>query len=96
MPGKGGKGGVDHQFSSSGVVQGDQRPGVVDQHLLRHPLPEAECLLERLQQVALLLLLPVHPDHLSDLPATTQQQLIDAVRAVDALPALERISQELS
>jgi len=33
---------------------------------------------------------------LSDLPATTQQQLIDAVRAVDALPALERISQELS
>lgn len=33
---------------------------------------------------------------LADLPATTQQQLIDAVRAVDALPALERISQELS
>ncbi len=33
---------------------------------------------------------------LADLPATTQQQLIDAVRAVDALPALQRISQELS
>lgn len=33
---------------------------------------------------------------LADLPATTQQQLIEAVRAVDALPALERISLELS
>ncbi|MFM7550106.1 MAG: hypothetical protein ACKO8I_14825 [Cyanobacteriota bacterium] len=33
---------------------------------------------------------------LADLPAATQQRLIEAVRAVDALPALERISLELS
>ena len=31
VAGKGGKGGVDHQFSSSGLLQDDQRPGVVDQ-----------------------------------------------------------------
>ena len=34
--------------------------------------------------------------HLNDLPAITQQELIDAVRAVDGLPTLRRISQELS
>jgi hypothetical protein len=33
---------------------------------------------------------------LNDLPAITQQELIDAVRAVDELPSLRRISQELS
>ncbi len=33
---------------------------------------------------------------LNDLPAITQQELIDAVRAVDGLPTLRRISQELS
>ena len=32
--------------------------------------------------------------HLSDLPAITQQELIDAVRAVDGLPTLRRISQD--
>lgn len=34
--------------------------------------------------------------HLNDLPAISQQELIDAVRAVDGLPTLRRISQELS
>ena len=33
---------------------------------------------------------------LNDLPAFTQQELIDAVRAVDGLPTLRRINQELS
>jgi hypothetical protein len=33
---------------------------------------------------------------LNVLPAITQQELIDAVRAVDGLPTLRRISQELS
>jgi hypothetical protein len=33
---------------------------------------------------------------LGDLPAATQQKLIDAVRTVDAIPTLERISLELS
>ncbi len=63
VPRKGGKGGIDHQFSRSGVVEADQRPGIIDQNLLGHPTPEAEGLLQRLQPVALLLL-PVHPDHL--------------------------------
>ena len=34
--------------------------------------------------------------HLNDLPDITQQELINAVRAVDGLPTLRRISQELS
>jgi len=34
--------------------------------------------------------------HLNDLPAITQQELIDAVRAVGGLPTPRRISQELS
>ena len=34
--------------------------------------------------------------HQNDLPAITQHELIDAVRAVDGLPTLRRISQELS
>lgn len=55
--------GVDHQLTRSGFVQSDKCPGVVDQHLFRHPIPEAECFLQRLQSVALLLM-PVHPDHL--------------------------------
>lgn len=33
---------------------------------------------------------------LAELPAATQQQLIEAVRAVDAIPILERISLDLS
>ena len=95
MPGKGGKGGVDHQFSSSGVVQGDQRPGVVDQHLLRHPLPEAECLLQRLQPVALLLL-PIHPDHLP--PRVSERQYAEVhfgPHPADRHPQLTEVSLQL-
>jgi hypothetical protein len=33
---------------------------------------------------------------LGELPASTQQQLIEAVRAVDAVPVLERSSLDLS
>jgi hypothetical protein len=61
VAGKGGKGGIDHQLTSSWVVESDQRLGVIDQNLLGNPSPEAEGLLQRLQPVALLLL-PVHPD----------------------------------
>ena len=61
VAGKGGKGWVDHQLTRFGVVEGDQRLGVIDQNLLGNPSPEAEGLLQRLQPMALLLL-PVHPD----------------------------------
>ena len=39
---KGSKGGVDQQLDRSGVVERDQRLGVVDHHLLRHTVPGAD------------------------------------------------------
>ena len=52
VAGIGGEHRVDHQFTRPEVVVRDQRLGVIHHHLLRHPGPDTEPLLQGLQPVA--------------------------------------------
>jgi hypothetical protein len=95
VPGKGGEHRVDHQLTRPGVVMRDQRLGVVDQHLLGDPSPDAECLLQRLQPVALPLLAE-HPHHLAARLAQGQHAQVHlGPHPADRHPQLTEIGLQL-
>ena len=95
MPGKGGKHRIDHQLPCNRVVERDQGFGVVDQHLLRHPIPDPEGFLQRLQPVALALL-PEHPHHLPARVAQGQHAEVHfGAHPADQHPQLTKVGLQL-
>ena len=86
---------VDHQLARSGVIECDQRLGVVDQHLLRHTVPGAERFLQRLQPMALLLVAK-HPHHLPARVAEGQYTDVHfGAHPANLYPQLTKVSLQL-